>query len=125
MNCIVVHYSDIATKGKNRSFFERKLMQNIKNSLVDSDFDIVYRLYGRIIIELYRSSVGYKKMAKTIGVGVDTIRSHIKSGKYSRSLLELGCVEKREQGWVLTARGLEVAESLMNDPTLKGFFYKD
>ncbi|MFX0090942.1 MAG: hypothetical protein ACFFBD_04190 [Candidatus Hodarchaeota archaeon] len=83
------------------------------------------RTKRRIIIELYRSSIGYKKMAKTIGVGVDTIRSHIKSGKYSRSLLELGCVEKKDQGWVLTARGLEIAENLMNDPNLKAFFYKE
>ncbi|MFX0064505.1 MAG: hypothetical protein ACFFC7_20220 [Candidatus Hermodarchaeota archaeon] len=87
--------------------------------------DQLGRTKRRIIIELYRSSIGYKKMAKTIGVGVDTIRSHIKSGKYSRSLLELGCVEKRDQGWVLTAKGLEIAENLMEDPTLKAFFYKD
>ena len=52
------------------------------------------RTKKRILIELYRKPVGYKKLSKTIGVGLDTIRSHIKSGKYSRSLLQLGCVEK-------------------------------
>ncbi|MFX0064615.1 MAG: hypothetical protein ACFFC7_20775 [Candidatus Hermodarchaeota archaeon] len=87
-------------------------------------FDHLGRTKKRIIIELYRSSVGYKKLAKTIGVGVDTVRSHIKRGKYSRSLVELGYVKKTDQGWVLTPKGLEIAENLMTDSNLKGFFYR-
>ncbi|MFX1535777.1 MAG: hypothetical protein ACFFDI_16305 [Promethearchaeota archaeon] len=82
------------------------------------------RTKKRIIIELYRSQIGYKKLAKTLEVGVDTIRSHIKTGKYSRSLVELGCVKRKEgQGWVLTPKGLTIAEKLMEDPKLKAFFY--
>ena len=32
-NFILVHYGEIALKGKNRSFFESRLVQNIKNQL--------------------------------------------------------------------------------------------
>ena len=83
------------------------------------------RTKKRIIIELYRQPVGYKKLSKILGVGLDTIRSHIKSGKYSRSLLQLGCVERGEKGWTLSSTGKEVAELLKEDPELKGFFYND
>ena len=49
--------------------------------------DIMERLgrtKKRILIELYRDSVGYKRLSKIIGVGLDTVRSHIRTGKYSR-----------------------------------------
>jgi transposase len=83
------------------------------------------RTKKRILIELYRESIGYKKLSKILGVGLDTIRSHIKSGKYSRSLLQLGCVERGEKGWQLTPLGIQIAEELKQDPELKGFFYED
>lgn len=79
----------------------------------------------RIIIELYKSSVGYKKLAKILEVGLDTVRSHIKSGKYSTSLAELGLVERGEKGWQLTALGLEVCEVLQQDPEMKQYFFDD
>ncbi|WP_290900176.1 tRNA uracil 4-sulfurtransferase ThiI [Ferroglobus sp.] len=43
----VVHYGEIALKGKNRDFFERKLMENIKRKIEGR----VRRRYGRIIVE--------------------------------------------------------------------------
>ncbi|MFX0092937.1 MAG: hypothetical protein ACFFBD_14355, partial [Candidatus Hodarchaeota archaeon] len=86
--------------------------------------DSLGRTKRRIIIELYKGSIGYKRLSKILDVGVDTVRSHIKGGKFSRSLVELGCVKKREgYGWVLTAKGLEIAENLRDDPSLKAFFY--
>ncbi len=82
------------------------------------------RTKKRILIELYKDSVGYKKLSKILGVGLDTIRSHIKSGKYSTSLLEIGLVERSESGgWQLTALGLQVCELLQQDPELRAFFY--
>lgn len=78
----------------------------------------------RILIELYKDSVGYKKLSKILGVGLDTIRSHIKSGKYSTSLQEIGLVERGDNGgWQLTALGLQVCELLQEDPELRSFFY--
>ncbi|MFX1545706.1 MAG: hypothetical protein ACFFCU_05810 [Promethearchaeota archaeon] len=82
------------------------------------------RTKKRILIELYRDSVGYKRLSKIIGVGLDTIRSHIRTGKYSRSLLELGLVERGEQGWQLTPLGLQVTELLQQDTEFKAFFFE-
>ncbi|MFW9995033.1 MAG: hypothetical protein ACFFD4_23540 [Candidatus Odinarchaeota archaeon] len=83
------------------------------------------RTKKRIVIELYRSQVGYKKLSKILGVGLDTVRSHIKSGKYSTSLLQMALVERGETGWQLSAKGLMVCERLQQDPELKAFFYED
>ena len=50
-NSIVIHYSEIGLKKKNREFFERKLIENIKTAmshLVKS----VYWMYGRVACEL-------------------------------------------------------------------------
>ena len=82
------------------------------------------RTKKRILIELYRDSVGYKRLSKMIGVGLDTIRSHIRTGKYSRSLLELGLVERGEKGWQLTPLGLQVTELLQQDVEFKAFFFE-
>ena len=55
LDVILCHYGEIGLKGKNRSYFEKKLQENlrktIKRSLPDS-FISVARLYGRIIIRL-------------------------------------------------------------------------
>jgi len=81
------------------------------------------RTKRRILIELYRDSVGYKRLSKIIGVGLDTVRSHIRTGKYSRSLLQLGLVERGEKGWQLTPLGLQVTELLQQDNEFKAFFF--
>uniref|UniRef100_A0A7C4WJT8 tRNA 4-thiouridine(8) synthase ThiI n=1 Tax=Geoglobus ahangari TaxID=113653 RepID=A0A7C4WJT8_9EURY len=47
MRVFVVHYSEIALKGKNRSLFEKKLIENIKRK-IDAK---IRRESGRIIIE--------------------------------------------------------------------------
>jgi len=49
---IIVHYSEIGTKGQNRGFFEKKLVGNIKYSLKDLGIKQTRRERGRIIIEL-------------------------------------------------------------------------
>ena len=51
---LVIHYSEIGTKGKNRDFFEKKLMNNIRKALVDATK--VHRRYGRIIVDLKQKS---------------------------------------------------------------------
>ena len=51
---IVVHYSEIGIKGRNRSFFENKLVENIKGSL-KGEIKEVYKRYGKIICELEKN----------------------------------------------------------------------
>ena len=48
----LVHYGEIGLKGKNRSFFEKKLVQNIKLSLKGMGCAEVRRIYGRILVML-------------------------------------------------------------------------
>ncbi|QQG38627.1 MAG: tRNA 4-thiouridine(8) synthase ThiI [Candidatus Woesearchaeota archaeon] len=49
---VVVHYSEIGTKGKNRPFFEKKLVDNIRSAFAKETYKTIKRSYGRIIIEL-------------------------------------------------------------------------
>ncbi|MFA6183895.1 MAG: tRNA uracil 4-sulfurtransferase ThiI [Parcubacteria group bacterium] len=53
---IICHYDEIALKGKNRNYFERKLIENIKNKLTKEvgaeNFGQVRKLAGRILIEI-------------------------------------------------------------------------
>ncbi len=48
----LVHYGEVGLKGKNRSFFEKKLVQNIRLSLKDTGYAEVQRIYGRILVTL-------------------------------------------------------------------------
>ncbi|MCZ6679260.1 MAG: tRNA 4-thiouridine(8) synthase ThiI [Candidatus Poribacteria bacterium] len=48
----IVHYGEVGLKGKNRSFFEKKLVQNIRLSLKDIGYTEVRRIYGRILVTL-------------------------------------------------------------------------
>ena len=50
-NSVVIHYSEIGTKGKNRDFFEKKLAENTRKALGKSAKQ-VYRRYGRIVCDL-------------------------------------------------------------------------
>lgn len=59
MNYIICHYNEIGLKGKNRKFFEEKLIENIKKVLPKNSFLFVKRISGRIIIEL--SEFGQKQ----------------------------------------------------------------
>lgn len=48
----VVHYDEIALKGKNRNIFEQRLVRNIKQALYGSGYESIHRLPGRILIYL-------------------------------------------------------------------------
>lgn len=54
MSHIVIHYSEIGLKGKNRGFFEKKLSDNIKNLVEETD--LVWRRYGKIIARVKTDS---------------------------------------------------------------------
>lgn len=48
---VVIHYGEIGIKGKNREFFEKKLIENVKKAL-GKNAKMVYRRYGRIVAEV-------------------------------------------------------------------------
>lgn len=49
---IVVHYGEIAIKGKNRPFFERALLENIREALKGCRYEELRKISGRFIIQL-------------------------------------------------------------------------
>jgi tRNA uracil 4-sulfurtransferase len=52
MNSIVIHYQEIALKGKNRPWFLGRLVRNIRRAVADLDVTSVRALMGRIEIVL-------------------------------------------------------------------------
>jgi len=52
MNSIVVHYQELALKGKNRPWFLGRLVRNMRGALADQDVRAVRALMGRIEVEL-------------------------------------------------------------------------
>ena len=50
-NVIIVHFHELSLKGKNRSWFEKTLLKNIKRHLIGLPYSNINRLSGRIIIE--------------------------------------------------------------------------
>src|ERR671919_2282284 len=52
MSSIVVHYQEIALKGKNRPWFLARLVRNIRQAVSDLDVTSVRALMGRIEVVL-------------------------------------------------------------------------
>ena len=48
----IVHYGEVGLKGRNRAFFENRLVRNIKQALEDTEYLDVQRIYGRILVRL-------------------------------------------------------------------------
>jgi thiamine biosynthesis protein ThiI len=71
MNSIVVHYQELALKGKNRPWFLGRLVRNLKRTLSDLDVRTVRALMGRIEIVLgpaaSRDEVG-ERIRRTFGI---------------------------------------------------------
>lgn len=51
-NVFIVHYGEVGLKGKNRSFFENRLVRNIRYALEGTGYTDVLRIHGRILVRL-------------------------------------------------------------------------
>lgn len=49
---VIIHYHEIALKGGNREFFERKLVENLKKILSQDDYNNIKNQYGRVLVFL-------------------------------------------------------------------------
>jgi tRNA uracil 4-sulfurtransferase len=71
MNSIVVHYQELALKGKNRPWFLGRLVRNLRRALSDLDVRSVRALMGRIEVVLgpdaVRSEVG-ERISRVFGI---------------------------------------------------------
>lgn len=52
----IVHYSEIGVKGKNRAFFEKSLINNLRKALWGTGYAHVRRISGRLLVELKDNS---------------------------------------------------------------------
>src|SRR5207249_3183210 len=57
MNSIVVHYKELALKGRNRPWFVQRLVENLRVVLEDLDVAAVRSVMGRIEIEFASTSM--------------------------------------------------------------------
>jgi tRNA uracil 4-sulfurtransferase len=55
MRCVIVHYHELALKGRNRDFFERQLIGNIRTALKDLGATRIESLRGRLRVALPES----------------------------------------------------------------------
>jgi len=92
---------------------------------VDELVDRLGRTKRLILIELSKGEAGYKRLSKKLQIGLDTIRSHVKTGKHSKSLSQLGLIKQEEKGWSLTDLGNKILEILKRDPEYSAFFVAD
>src|SRR5688572_17623905 len=71
MRSIVVHYQEIALKGKNRPWFMGRLVRNLRQAVADLDVTAVRLLMGRIEVVLgpgaSREAVG-ERIRRTFGI---------------------------------------------------------
>lgn len=52
MKCAIIHYHELALKGRNRSFFEQRLVLNLRLALKGLGITQVNALQGRIRVTL-------------------------------------------------------------------------
>jgi thiamine biosynthesis protein ThiI len=52
---VIIHYSEIGIKGRNRIFFENRLIQNIRQKLADFKVKEIRNLYGRILLTVNKA----------------------------------------------------------------------
>ncbi len=75
----ICHYSEIGLKGKNRSFFEEKLVSNIKKILPSDSYKKVKRISGRIIIDLKEDKKPKEELKKIFGIAYFTFAEEVDS----------------------------------------------
>lgn len=88
----LVHYHEIGLKGKNRSFFEKKLESNIKKSLELNGFKdfSLRRISGRILIEHDGDSESILNLVKNIP-GCARTSAGYKCEQSIEAMIEAGC----------------------------------
>src|SRR6185503_15906815 len=88
MRHVLVHYNEIALKGKNRGYFERSLIDALRFALRGLGWKKVKRLYGRLLVE-FRGEIPWgeveRRLSRVFGV------SHFERAR--RTALDLEAIE--------------------------------
>jgi len=106
---VVVHYEEIGTKGKNRSMFEKKLVNNIRNVLSKEGYESIKRIYGRILIELKKSDEENikNKLKKIAGIANFSfaVKAELNIKDIKKKLLEIAEKNKDKKFRISSRRG--------------------
>ncbi|MGH7425755.1 MAG: tRNA sulfurtransferase, partial [Candidatus Methylomirabilales bacterium] len=62
---VVVHYHEIGLKGRNRGFFERRLVDNLRSALAGTGYGRIRPISGRILVPLAAASDLESILART------------------------------------------------------------
>jgi thiamine biosynthesis protein ThiI len=65
MRHVLVHYNEIALKGKNRGYFERSLIDALRYALRGQGWKKVKRLYGRLLVE-FRGEIPWQEVERRV-----------------------------------------------------------
>ena len=108
MNIIIIHYSEIGTKGENRPFFERILANNVR-VLLNRYIHNVSRKYGRIVCKIKNEDYLDKiieKLKKVPGIAYfsPAIKSELNIEQIKESLLNILQNKKFNTFKVITKR---------------------
>lgn len=57
LDYVLIHYGEIALKGDNRPFFEKRLVSNIDDALEGLNYKNVRRIHGRILVDLHEDKI--------------------------------------------------------------------
>jgi thiamine biosynthesis protein ThiI len=96
MNSFVVHYQEIALKGKNRPWFLGRLVRNLRRAVADLDVKAVHSLMGRIEVVLGPSADPREvaeRIARTFGIA-----NYSYAGRASLDLDEIAAAILRDLG---------------------------
>jgi thiamine biosynthesis protein ThiI len=80
MSSVVVHYGELALKGRNRPWFIHTLVRTIRRALADQDIVRVHALVGRIVITLGAASdwsVVRERLSRLPGIGNFGLAEHV------------------------------------------------
>src|SRR5689334_18046162 len=80
MTSVLVHYSEVALKGKNRSWFVGRLVRNLQGALAGLHIKEVRTLIGRIEIVLGQDDVlpeALDRLSRVFGVANYSVASHV------------------------------------------------
>ncbi|MDR1988742.1 MAG: THUMP domain-containing protein, partial [Acidobacteriaceae bacterium] len=96
MNSVVVHYKELALKGRNRPWFIQVLVRNLRRALVDLNVQSVRSVMGRIEIELGHD-VPWETVSDRVA-HVCGIANYSKAGRAPHDLDELAAAILKDLG---------------------------
>jgi thiamine biosynthesis protein ThiI len=96
MTAVVVHYKELALKGRNRPWFIRLLLRNLKTALAGLNVRAIRSIMGRIEIEL-ASTASWEEVRTRLG-RVFGIANFSVAGRASHDFAELAAAILRDLG---------------------------